>query len=224
MVRSRVVGVLLFGLGMLGMTLSTVQAAEKPIALFNGKDLTGWRTYPDPKLKLAKVPENFVQIRDGVMILPGETMGAIETIDEYSNYTLRLEYRWGEKITKSRNSGILLHVSGPDAVWPRSIEAQVAAGKAGDLWAVSGYQLEGELSRKDPKTGRRYFRSENDIEKPIGEWNVYEITCKNQTITLTVNGKLVNQATKLESNRGKILLQSEGAEIHFRNIQLTPLR
>jgi hypothetical protein len=61
------------------------------------------------------------------------------------------------------------------------------------------------------------------VEKPRGEWNQYEITCKGNTIRLAINGQLVNEGTDAELNRGKILLQSEGSEIHFRNIELKPL-
>src|SRR5438876_3153565 len=65
--------------------------------------------------------------------------------------------------------------------------------------------------------------NDKDVEKPIGEWNQYEITCQGDTIKLVINGKLVNEGTNAELTKGKILLQSEGAEIHFRNVELKPL-
>ena len=220
MLRFRLIGIAFVAF----MVPMTAVADDKPTPLFNGKDLTGWRTYVDPKAKTATPAKDLARIENGVMIVPGEVMGGIITNDEYENYTLSLEWKWGEKVTKARNSGVLVHVSGPDSVWPKSIEAQLAAGKAGDLWVVSGFKADGEASRKDPKTGRRYFRSKNDIEKPIGEWNRYDITCKNNTVTLAVNGEVVNVAQNTEANKGKILLQSEGAEIHFRNIVLKAAR
>ena len=61
-------------------------------------------------------------------------------------------------------------------------------------------------------------------EKPAGEWNKYEIVVKGETMRLKVNGKLVNKATGLEVVSGPIGLQSEGGEIHFRNIKLTKLK
>lgn len=57
-----------------------------------------------------------------------------------------------------------------------------------------------------------------------GDWNQYEITCKGDTIKLVINGKHVNEGTNAELTKGKILLQSEGAEIHFRNVELKHLR
>jgi hypothetical protein len=62
-----------------------------------------------------------------------------------------------------------------------------------------------------------------DAEKPLGEWNVVEVICDGDTITNIVNGVVVNKATRASVTRGKIILQSEGAEVFFRNITLTPL-
>ena len=63
----------------------------------------------------------------------------------------------------------------------------------------------------------------NRPTKPVGEWNRYRITCKDGTVKLEVNGQLVNEGRHAEKTKGKILLQSEGAEVHFRNIKLTPI-
>ena len=61
-------------------------------------------------------------------------------------------------------------------------------------------------------------------EKPAGEWNKYEITAQGGTITVKVNGKLLNEATGCDVRAGQIGLQSEGGVIHFRNITLVPLK
>ena len=78
--------------------------------------------------------------------------------------------------------------------------------------------------RQDPKVARHYFRMKDGVEKKLGEWNQYEITCKGDTIKLVINGQLVNEGTGAELKRGKILLQSEGAEIFFRNVELKSLK
>ncbi|HEX2854470.1 MAG TPA: DUF1080 domain-containing protein, partial [Opitutaceae bacterium] len=69
------------------------------------------------------------------------------------------------------------------------------------------------LSRTAPAT----------VEKPPGEWNTYEIVVSGDTITLTVNGTLVNRMTNVQPSAGMIAFQSEGTPIDFRNIELTPL-
>lgn len=68
------------------------------------------------------------------------------------------------------------------------------------------------------------FRGAQDVEKAIGEWNTYEIVCDGDTITLMLNGKVVNKGTKCSHTKGKILFQSEGAELFFRRIDLKPLK
>lgn len=67
------------------------------------------------------------------------------------------------------------------------------------------------------------FRGKNDVEKPSGEWNRMEVICDGDSITNIVNGYVVNVGTKSSLTQGKILFQSEGAEIFFRKIEIRPL-
>src|SRR5262249_43077510 len=64
------------------------------------------------------------------------------------------------------------------------------------------------------------FRGKDDLEKPIGEWNKLECICAGDSITLIVNGTVANQAANVNPHKGKILFQSEGAEVFFRKIEL----
>lgn len=189
------------------------------IKLFNGKDLTGWKAFlKDDKAK----PEDTWSVKEGVLICKGKPNGYIATDKEYENYVLTLEWRWEGK---AGNSGVLLHQTGPDKIWPKSAEAQLFSGSAGDIWLID-FKLDIDEARRDPKVGRHFFRLKTDkpVEKPIGEWNKYEITCKGDTIKLAVNGQVVNEGKKAEVSKGRILLQSEGAEIHFRNVELRPIK
>ncbi len=61
------------------------------------------------------------------------------------------------------------------------------------------------------------------MEKPPGEWNHMEVVCDGDTITTILNGYLVNIGTRSSLTRGRILIQSEGAEIFFRKIEVRPL-
>lgn len=193
-------------------------AEKKTVQLFNGKDLSGWRTFIDPS-KDAK-PEDIWSVSDGVIHCKGRPVGYLLTEDEYDNYILRLQWKWGEK---PGNSGVFVHVVGPDKIWPKGVEAQLQHGRAGDFWLVDGAKLTIDEQRRDPNTARHFFRTKEDVEKPVGEWNQYEIVCRGDEITLFVNGHQVNHGTESELTRGRILLQSEGAEIFFRNIELEPL-
>jgi hypothetical protein len=195
------------------------------IKLFNGKDYTGWKKFLDPKKKTD--PDKIWSIANGVIHCEGSVNGYLITEKEYDNYVLRVEWRWGEKVhtkNKVRNSGVFVHVVGEDKIWPKAIEAQLMADHAGDFWLVDNFKLDVDPKRQDPKVNRHYFRMKDGVEKKLGEWNQYEITCKGDTIKLVINGHLVNEGKNAELSRGKILLQSEGAEIHFRNVELKPLK
>jgi len=111
-------------------------------------------------------------------------------------------------------------MTGEDKVWPKSVEAQLHSGNAGDFWNIGDFAMTTDPAR----TKGRNTKKTHAAERPIGEWNEYEIIVNGPTITLFVNGEQVNEATGVEVVPGHICLQSEGAEIHFKNIRLTPLK
>jgi hypothetical protein len=137
--------------------------------------------------------------------------------------------------------------------WMESQECQIIEGGCGDLLMVAGkerprlscevrigpdnqpyYEKGGKLLTRD---AGRYnwwgrdpnwkdalgFRGKDDVEKPAGEWNRMEVFCNGDSITNIVNGYVVNVGTGSSLTEGKIQFQSEGAEIHFRRIEIRPL-
>lgn len=190
--------------------LLVLGGCSQKIALFNGQDLDGWTpVLAEPDADPAAV----WSVRDGVLRCEGSLNGYIRTQQDYSDYALHLEWRWPDKPT---NSGVLLHLTGSDQIWPKCIEAQLMDQHAGDFYAIGG-------------TGFQELQGENHLakkhetnEKPPGQWNSYDILCVNDTITLYVNGLLQNTATETTVSSGKIGLQSEGSPIEFRNIYLRP--
>jgi hypothetical protein len=93
------------------------------------------------------------------------------------------------------------------------------SGNAGDFFSIGEFPMKSEPAR----TNGRHVKRLTTAEQPVGEWNDYEITVDRGNITLRINGELVNHATDVEQVPGKICLQSEGAEIHFRNVRLAPI-
>jgi hypothetical protein len=78
---------------------------------------------------------------------------------------------------------------------------------------------------RDPKWEDKLgYRGPHDVEKPVGEWNTLECVCDGDTITNVLNGKVVNKGTQVSPSKGKILFQSEAAEVFFRRIELVPLK
>jgi hypothetical protein len=208
-------------LAALGLTAAPADEPAKgtPIKLFNGQDFTGWRKWQPPR-ETANLDEVWT-VQDGVIRCLGKPAGYIITEQDYGDYELTFEWKWG---AKPGNSGCFVHVSGPDMIWPKGVEAQLMHQRAGDFWLVGDFKLSVDPARFDRPSGRHYFHLKDGVEKPAGEWNKYRIRCDGNTIKLWVNDVFQNEGTDAEMAKGKILLQSEGAEIFFRNIVLTPLR
>ena len=223
-----------------GINASSVRAAapENAIKLFNGKNLDGFYTYLRSKGK-DQDPDKVFQVHESMIHVSGTEFGYFSTEAEYENYRLTVEFKWGEETHaprqgKARDSGILYHFVGPDKVWPKSIEFQMIEGGTGDVIVVDGASLtvggvtrsEGRFDRfgKGPWEDVVGYRDPNDeVEKPRGEWNLLELVAGGDTVKYYVNGKLVNEGAGANPRRGKILFQSEGAELFFRKIELQPL-
>jgi hypothetical protein len=67
------------------------------------------------------------------------------------------------------------------------------------------------------------FRGANDVENPVGEWNTLVSVVKGDSLKVYLNGKLVNEAVNIKPSKGRIQIQSEGAELFVRKVQLVPL-
>ncbi len=199
--------------------MAITSATAEEVSLFNGRDFTGWtHTLQDEKVKREEV----WSVQNGTIVCKGEPRGYLRTEKDYENYVLTLEWRWPEGTTKG-NSGVLVHSSTPKAigVWPKSIEAQLALGNAGDIWIIGTTIEIPDAERR--VMGRRHLNLSDNSEKPVGQWNAYEVTARGDELLIKVNGELVNHARKCSETKGAICLQSEGAEVHFRNIRLKPL-
>ena len=59
--------------------------------------------------------------------------------------------------------------------------------------------------------------------KGAGEWNAYDVVCVDGTVKLSINGRFVNSIRNSDVRKGYLCLESEGSEIHFRNIQILEL-
>ena len=199
----------------LGSSSSLLHA--EPVSLFNGKDLSGWIVIS--KVSDGSGPLTF-SVRDNVISCTGSPKGFIKSEKSYSRYTLTYDWRFErpEGLEKESdfkgNSGCLIHISEGKgiAIWPRSLEVQGRNNEAG-LFLPIPRNLKGELSY-DKKAHAKAV-------KPLGEWNSFEIKVDGGNITVALNGVPVSECKDSELTSGPIALQSEGAQIHFRNIQIT---
>jgi hypothetical protein len=161
--------------------------------------------------------------------------------------------KWGQKKGRKRDSGLLYHSVGPYGAdygaWMRSQEFQIEEGNTGDYWGVAGGTQDIPVNRQPDQAfmydpgGRlvtfsergefgRYCKKRGDAERPSGEWNTLDLYCHGDTSIHMVNGRVVMvlyHSGQLADGRidplirGKLQIQSEGAEIFYKGIRIAPL-
>jgi hypothetical protein len=192
-----------------------------------------------------------------VIRISGEIYGCLITKEEYSNYHLTLQVKWGDKKWDPRkrllkDSGILYHSIGPIGEdywrsWMLSQEFQIMEGHMGDFWSqmnsaidIKAFIPEGKMMNAVADESQPFIpfgnggvsgfcmRSAN-YEKADGEWNTLELVCFNGKSLHIVNGHVAmildNSRQIVEGKpvpliRGKIQLQSEAAEVFYKDIRI----
>jgi 3-keto-disaccharide hydrolase len=188
---------------------------ESWTALFNGRDLTGWKVVFRDKEKDADPAKTFT-VKDAALIVSGKPTCYIHTEKSYSNYVLSYEWRFPEGSSPKSNSGCLVHIQPPPKVMPKSVEPQGRYEDHGKLFFIGGVKPVGEPTF-DADAQRKAL-------KPMGEWSTTEVTCKaDGSIVVKLNGVQVSQA-KTELTEGPIGFQCEGFEVHFRNIRIKEVK
>lgn len=259
------------------LAVAGLATAEEWRSIFNGENLDGWDTYVGPswsedeKEFVGNVPGlnndpkgvfSVVEV-DGTSTLKisGEDFGGISTHEEFENYQLQMQFKWGEnrfapRADAMRDSGLLYHAVGKHAAdwffWMRSQEFQVQEGDCGDYWGLVGANVsvasrqmangdyiydessESHVFHVDQTEGRHCVKFP-DGEYPRGEWNTLDLYCLGGTSVHVVNG-VVTMVLRNSSQpdddgtgfipltKGKIQLQSEGAEVYYRAIRVREIK
>jgi hypothetical protein len=233
-------------------------------SLFNGKNLKNWDIFLGSSINgfedLAKkaTPESTYQVEaidnQNMIHVSGAINASLATKAEYENYHLHLEFKWGDKVFGTRNSGLLYHSFGPFGVafgtWMATIEHQLMHGNLGDTYLMANtycesktiksedgksfiYSDDGQVNSFSEKDNGRSVKKATDAEKPLGEWNTVDLFCFGQTAIHVVNGKVVmikTNCSKIENGekvpltKGKIQIQSEGGEFFIRKVELEKIK
>ena len=188
-------------------------ADEKPVdaklePLFNGKDLTGFKTI----LSGGKEDSGrTLTVKDGVVVVAGKPNGYFYTDKSYKNYVLRYDWKFSNDKPGS-NSGLLVHITGAHKVWPKCVEVQGAQGDHGNIFAIGG--AKGSF-KKDAAAQKKAIK--------LGDWNTTEVTVKDGMISSKINGIDVCTGKAEGVTEGPFGFQSEGTELYFKNIKINVL-
>ncbi|MBY0524066.1 MAG: DUF1080 domain-containing protein [Gemmataceae bacterium] len=205
------------GLTMLGS--ATLAADDKKdegfTELFNGKDFTGF------KFEVGKNdPTKTWSVDKGVIICTGKPAGYFYTEKPYKDYVLKYDWRYKrpdgleDEEKFGGNSGCLVHIQEPHKVWPKCVEVQGENRTHGNIFAIGGAKGKFKFDKAALQKARN----------KVGEWNTTEIISKDGMLTAKVNGAEVSSGQSEDVKEGPIGFQSEGAEIHFRNIKIKPAK
>lgn len=213
--------IILIGLGSLApFMVGALESGKNDwVRIFNGKDLSGWDTYLDGQGKNTD-PNRIFQVNNGVIHVyknnqhgQNAAFGYISTIKEYSNYHLRFQYKWGAKkfghrVNKKRDSGVLYHVVGKDMIWPTSVENQIQEGDTGDIFTIatritttidptkehtndkSFYKEKGKIHTQGTKGYTRVIKS---AMHENSNWNTVEVIVKGSSAVHILNGRINNR-------------------------------
>lgn len=196
-------------------------------SLFNGKDLSGW-------VPVNTGPDTWT-VRDGLLVCSGQPIGVMRSEKQYENFVLHIEWRHMES---GGNSGVFVWSEGtvPEGKrLPKGMEVQMleldwpklhkrADGSLPPIAYVHG-ELFGANGLKTTPDNPRGTRSKSIENRCLGkgQWNTYDVVCVDGVVKLSVNGKFVNGVSQASVKKGYLCLESEGAEIHFRNIHIMEL-
>jgi len=189
-----------------GALLCSCSNSGKVVSLFDGKSLANWEIQNGGKFS---VENGVLKVDKGV--------GWLRSVDTFADYTLTMEFRFLEE---GSNSGIFVRTG------PTSKDDE-------NGWPDNGYQvqcmdtIEGTypLATMIPY-GAPPFEHESDLDalrkayKPACEWHVYEITCKGEEMSVSLNGALLTTATSIKNLEGHIGIQCEPGILEFRKIEV----
>lgn len=214
------------------LAVTSQHAFSQTKALFNGKDLKGWHI-DVPEMDKNPNAVNPFLVRNGLLVSLGTPGGHLITDAQHENFRFTFQYRFARK---PGNCGALVFVSKPRDLYemfPKSIEIQLMNQNAGDFWCIQEDITVPDMEkRRGPKEKwgvngdklRRIPNLTDGTEKPLGEWNSMVIECVKNSIKVWLNGVLVNYGYDATASKGQIALQSEGSEVEFKDVKLTPIK
>ena len=217
---------------MLAMPLLSFAEEEKRkgpqlgfVDLFNGKDLENW-------VDVNTSPKTW-RVENGILVCSGKPIGVMRSKKQYENFVLVIEWKHMEA---GGNSGIYLWSDAiPKGRLPKGMEVQMLElqwpyinrkrnGEPNHLGYVSGELFGAGGMRAIPENPRGSRSMSYEMRcKGKGEWNRYVVVAVDGTVKLSINGKFVNGIREADLRKGYLCLESEGAEIHFRKIQIMEL-
>ena len=206
--------------GLLAAGSASAQAPATPGSPTRTLNLAAWELVSVPPVPIA---DACTEKDGGVVAVTGTPVSYIATRASLRNYRLHAEWRWPGR---PGNGGVLVHISsGPkDRQWPLSYQVQLKNTAVGDLLPMAGATFGEPLSTPSDARTPQLNHGAPDSERPVGEWNVVDVICRDDTIEVVVNGVVQNRVTRCALSEGRVGFQLEGTPFELRNVSITPIR
>lgn len=223
------------------ISISSLNANAQAVTVTFGKEKKSDESFLNSKQKGTDIewinvntdPDTWKRNKDE-LVCTGNPIGVMRSKKQYENFLLHVEWKHMEP---GGNSGVFVWsdaIPGIENRLPNGVEVQMLeldwvtlhtkddieppiAYVHGELFGVGGVE-----TVPDNPRGTRSKSIENRC-KGRGQWNTYDVVCVDGVVKLSVNGKFVNGLAKASQKKGYLCLESEGAEIHFRNFVLIEL-
>lgn len=202
------------GAGSVGGASGAEGGASEYEVMFNGQNLDGF--------ELVGLDENSLRVENGVLVCTGQPSGYFYAPGIYSNFSWRVDFRFvrpsdllpQDDATWGGNSGYFVYIQPPHQVWPRALEVQGQNSNLGDVFSLPDLApLADDLDQAAALSARW----------PVGEWNTIEVLSVDGALTVWLNSVKINYSPPTELREGQLALESEGVEVHFRNIEVKRL-
>ena len=202
-----------------GVALDDKEKSGGFVSLFNGTDLTGWKTYDSRA-------ENW-SAENGMIVCNGKGGGWLGTERDYADFIFRLEYR----LKPAGNSGVYIRAPEKGHISRVGMEIQILDDAHPRYAKIDYYQYTGSIYHVVGPTQR--------ASKPAGQWNHMEIRAVGRNVVVLLNGKKIVDAdldhclkdpevakehTGLARTSGRIGLQSHTDRVEFRNIRVKEIK
>lgn len=211
-------------IGLIVLLGSGFSGADEPLSfkpLFNGKNLDGW-------VDVNTGPDTW-SVKDGMIVCQGLPIGVMRSDRQYENFILEIEWM---HLEAGGNSGVFVwsegEVNSANRL-PNGMEVQMLELEYPVIHNRVKEYVSGELfgagtvtAIPDHPRGKRSSSPEYRC-KGKGEWNKYTVVCVDGTVKLSINGKFVNGIRNSSVKKGYLCLESEGAQVRFRNIRIMEL-
>ena len=191
---------------------------SRALALFNGRDLTGWTHYR--KGRVVEPDEDTWSVEDGILRCPGGGPGDLRTDADFEDYVLVVSYRASEPRADG-GIGVMMNPGQAGNAFARDggdyLEVQLLPGRSGDLYRIGGFQ-----AKVDGKDLAFAHPRREEVEERLNQWHEMRVEVCDGEVKVYLNGVLVNEAVGQVAS-GRIVLREERSKLEFRQVTLLPV-